>query len=337
LVDRYGTYQRWVIGSLCVVAVALALVPGFDAVHPTSALWAVLFALTIASATQDIGIDAYTITLVKEGEEGAANGVRVSAYRAALIVAGGGLLWLSTPFGWPSAFLTGAGIALALTAAIALSPAVYRPPVAQHGKWFAPLREWLSRPGAPIVFLFVLTYKLGDSSMGPMIKPFWVDRGLSVEEIAFVSTTLGIAASVIGALAGGALTTRWGIFHALWILGLTQALSNLGYAAAAWGNAPRAGIYAASLVESFTGGLGTAAFLAFTMRICDKRQAATEYALLSAIWGLTRYVAGALSGWATTKLGYPSYFALTFFLALPAFGLLPWVRPWLGAEPRLQR
>ena len=116
------------------------------------------------------------------------------------------------------------------------------------------------------------------------------------------------------------------------MLGLLQAVSNLGYAAAAYFDLGRPGIYAASLCESFTGGLGTAAFLAFLMHICDKRQAATEYALLSAIFGFTRSLAGAFSGWGTTHLGYAAYFAVTFVLAFPAFALLPWVRPW--AEER---
>jgi PAT family beta-lactamase induction signal transducer AmpG len=94
----------------------------------------------------------------------------------------------------------------------------------------------------------------------------------------------------------------------------------------------RAGIYSASLCESFTGGLGTAAFMAFLMHICDKRRAATEYALLSALFGLTRSVAGAFSGWGATHLGYAPYFALTFFLAFPAYALLPWVKSWAEAE-----
>ena len=83
------------------------------------------------------------------------------------------------------------------------------------------------------MFLFVLTYKLGDASMGPMVKPFWVDRGLSVAEIGLISTTLGVALSVAGALCGGAFTSRVGIFPSLWMLGLAQAFSNLGYAAVA--------------------------------------------------------------------------------------------------------
>ena len=112
------------------------------------------------------------------------------------------------------------------------------------------------------------------------------------------------------------LTTRWGIFRALWILGLLQALSNLGYALAAAADLGRPGIYTASLIESFTGGLGTAAFLAFLMHVCDKRRAATEYALLSAIFGFTRRLAGTFSGWGTTHLGYAVYFSVTFVLAL---------------------
>ena len=127
--------------------------------------------------------------------------------------------------------------------------------------------------------------------MGPMVKPFWIDRGLSVTEIGLVSTTLGVALSILGALCGGAFTSRFGVFRGLWVLGLAQAFSNLGYAAAAATDSGRAGIYAASAVESFSGGLGTAAFLAFLMRACQKEQAATQYALLSALFNLTRTVA----------------------------------------------
>ena len=86
------------------------------------------------------------------------------------------------------------------------------------------------------------------------------------------------------------------------------------------------------MFESFTGGLGTAAFLAFLMHICDKQRAATEYALLSAIFGLTRSLAGAFSGWGVTHLGYGPYFVVTFLLAFPAFVLLPWVKPWVLTE-----
>jgi PAT family beta-lactamase induction signal transducer AmpG len=167
-----------------------------------------------------------------------------------------------------------------------------------------------------------------------MIKPFWVDRAFTPAQIGMVSVTIGVLMTVLGALLGGFLTDRWGIFHALWILGLAQASSNLLYAVAASLPTSVPLIYSASVLESFTGGLGTGPFLAFLMSICDKQHAATQYALLSALFGLTRVISGTFSGFAVEHFGYASYFTLTFFLAFPAFALLPWVRQWTQGKSK---
>jgi PAT family beta-lactamase induction signal transducer AmpG len=361
LVDRFGERRVWVTGCLIALALLTALVPWFDASAPAVGLWAVLLAITIASATQDVAIDAYTIGLVERGEEGDANGVRVSAYRVALIVSGGGLVLLAPWIGWRAGFMIAAVLFAALAVASWGAPRVVVPDVARRDV-LAPLWRWLSRPGAWAVFLFVLGYKLGDAAIGPMVKPFWIDRGLSVAEIGVVSTSFGVVATIAGALVGGRLTSRWGIFRAVFVLGIVQALSNLGYATVAWLNPPlpatiattfgeavralgepaRAMIYAASMLESFTGGLGSAAFLAFLMHVCEKEHAAVQYAALSAVFALSRDVAGAISGVATTRLGYAPYFVLTCFLAFPALALLPIVRTWihdrdLSAAPQTGR
>ena len=97
----------------------------------------------------------------------------------------------------------------------------------------------------------------------------------------------------------------------------------------ALGDPARALIYSASMIESFTSGLGTAAFLSFLMNICDKEHAAVQYAGLSALFGLSRDTAGAASGWAVNAIGYAAYFSVTVVLALPALLLLPRVRPWI--------
>ena len=162
-----------------------------------------------------------------------------------------------------------------------------------------------------------------------MVKPFWIDRGLSPAEIGLISTTVGVLATIAGAVLGGIWVNRFGIFHGLWALGLVQAGSNLGYAAVAQFDLPRGFLYGASIFESFSGGLGTAAFLSFLMNICEKEHAAVQYALLSALFGLSRSVAGGVSGWGAERLGYASYFGLTFLLAFPAYALLPWVRSWV--------
>jgi len=348
LVDRYGERRQWITGCLLALMLFTALTPLFEPSLPTLGLWSVLLAITVASATQDVAIDAYTIGLVDRGEEGDANGVRVSAYRIALIASGGGLVLLAPLLGWPAIFLMAAALFAALAVGTWSAPRIVVP-LAARREWLAPMRRWLLRPGAWAVLLFVLGYKLGDAAMGPMIKPFWIDRGLSVGEIGLVSTSFGVLATIAGALIGGRLTSRWGIFRALLAFGFAQAISNLGYATVAWLNPPppqlalaslgdvaravaepgRGLVYAASMIESFTGGLGSAAFLSFLMHVCEKEHAAVQYAALSAVFALSRDVAGAISGWATTHLGYTSYFVLTFFLAFPALALLPIVRLWI--------
>lgn len=334
LVDRFGRRQRWIVACLVTMALCLYVLPFVPAVQPGIGLWTLVFVFVLASATQDIAIDAYTIGLLRSGEEGVANGVRLAAYRVAVIASGGGLVIVSAWLGWIGAFHVGAGLLVLLAIVTYRSPALPASSAPAERLSLHPLTRWLTQPGGLFVLLFVLTFKLGDASMGRMIKPFWVDSGLSVEEIGFVSTTLGVAATIAGGLIGGWLTTRWGIFRALWVLGLLQAVSNLGYAAVAAYSIGRFGIYAASLCESFTGGLGTAAFLAFLMHVCDKRHAATEYALLSALFALARTAAGTLSGVGVAQLGYANYFALTFLLAFPAFALLPWVKPWTEDDAR---
>ena len=386
LVDRFGQRKHWTTAALLGMGLLLALVPLFPTGTPSKLLWSVLLGFTLLSATQDVAIDAYTIGLMEKGEEGAANSLRISTYRAALIVGGGGLVALADMLPWSLMLWTASAIFFALAVLAWRSPRIPvegRPwrefPRASAGwltqswvprvavlsaalilltgrasdgfaRWlgspsaipvgsfilivllvifYPALKMWRTRWSALAVFAFVLLYKLGDSSMGPMVKPFWKDRGLSNSEIGLISTTIGIAMTVLGSIAGGIFSARYGIFRGLWLLGITQALSNLGYAAVAHWDLPRGFIYGASVFESFTAGLGTSAFLSFLMNLCDRESAAVQYALLSALFGFTRSVAGAASGWATEKLGYASYFTLTFFLAFPAYLLLPWVRSWI--------
>ncbi len=210
-----------------------------------------------------------------------------------------------------------------------------------QGPMFGTLIEMLQRPYIVPVIAFILVFKLADTSMGFMIIPFWVDSGFTNAQIGLVSVNIGLALSIAGGIAGGWFTDRVGIFKSLWILGIVQALPNLAYALAA-SVIPEAAqgadillqhkalIYSASAAESFTGGLGTAAFLAFLMAIVNKRHAATEYALLSSIFALSRSFAGWASGHGADAMGYAPYFLLTFFLAAPAYFFLPWVKKMLG-------
>ena len=325
LVDRYGDRRRWIAGCLLVMAALLVLHPLFDPSHPSPAFWALLLLFTLASATQDIAIDAHTIAFLPKEEVGAANGIRVSAYRVAMIASGGGIVLGAGFFGWTPLWIAG-GALLALLAPVILRAPAAKLRVEEKRRLFKPLLVWMSRPGSLAAIAFILLYKLGDQAITPMIKPFWVDRGLTLAEIGLVSTTLGVLFTILGALLGGFLTTKWGLTRALWILGVAQVLPNLGYAACAALQAGHGAIYAASIAESFGQGLGTACFLTLLMRLCEREHAATEYALISALFALSRHIAGAVSGFAATRLGYALFFAYTFLLAAPGLALIPFLR-----------
>lgn len=343
-VDLWGRRRTWIWVCQVLMSVPLLTLAFLHTQEQAWMLWAALIVLAVLSATQDTAIDAYTIELLDRKEMGVANGVRVTAYRIALIGAGGLFVAAAGFAGWPAVFIGAAGLMGLLAVVSSGTPraqaegAAGRPAPARSAAdaILTPVRLFLTRPGFWAVAAFVLTFKLGDMAIGPMIKPFWVDRQFTPVQIGLVPGTLGVVTTIAGALLGGTLTTRWGIFKALWVLGVLQAVSNLVYAGAAVLPPSEAMMYSASLVESFCGGLGTAPFLAFLMSICDKSHAATQYALLSALFGLTRALSSAFSGVATEMMGYTAYFTATFFLAGPAFLLLPWVKGWAEDERESQ-
>ena len=325
LVDRLGSRRQWVAGCLAGIA-ALTLVLGHtDPASLGAGFWLLAIAIVTLSATQDIAIDAYTIQTTTTDELGVANSVRIASYRVAMFTAGGLLIWLAGRASWGASFTAGAAALAALTLAALVLPA----PEITAGRPLAiwePLRALLARKDIWAVAAFALLFKLDIAALEPMTRPFWVDRGFSLTEIGAVLTTGRIIATVAGAALGGVLTSRWGIFRGLWTLGLVQAFSSLGYWAAATAAPSKALILGAALFENFAAGLATSAYLAFLMSVCEKRYAATQFALLSALLAITRAGAGEASGALAEWMGYGGYFLLTFLLAFPAYLLLPKIR-----------
>jgi PAT family beta-lactamase induction signal transducer AmpG len=290
----------------------------------------------VLSATQDIAIDAYTIQSTSTRELGVANSVRITLYRVGMLSAGGLLVWLAGRIGWSSSLKVGAGVLALLALCASLLPPFDRASGHAHSLW-EPIRELLARRGIGAVIAFALIFKFDIAALEPMMRPFWLDSGLTLEQIGAVITSGRLVATIAGAALGGVFTTRYGIFAGLWVLGLVQALSGLIY----WGTAVgmqqdllanSGGIGGKSLIvgaayfESFAAGLGTSAYLAFLMSVCEKRYAATQFAVLSALLALTRWIAGDVSGELAERLGYANYFLVTFFLGLPAFALIPRLR-----------
>jgi PAT family beta-lactamase induction signal transducer AmpG len=325
LVDRHGTRQQWIVGCLAGLAVLTLALGTLPAGSFGVGLWVILALIVLLSATQDVAIDAYTIQSTTTRELGVANSVRITLYRIAMLTAGGLLVWLAGRSTWSTSFFVGGGVLAALALCALLLPPVDRTSARAASLW-EPLRELVGRPGIVTVIVFALIFKLDIAALEPMMRPFWVDRGLSLEAIGAVVASGRLIATIAGAAAGGVFTTRYGIFTGLWVLGLVQAFSALVYWATAEFASTNSMVVLAAYFESFAAGLGTSAYLAFLMSMCEKRYAATQFAVLSALLAVTRWIAGEFSGGLAEQLGYANYFLLTFFLGLPAFALIPRLR-----------
>ncbi len=323
LVDRWGSRRAWIAGALVSLALLIPLLARTNAATHGDRFFLLVVLVVALSATQDIAIDAFTIQTTPRQWLGVANSVRIAAYRIAMLVSGGVIIWLAGQRGWPAAFIATTAVTAALALFAFFTPRTGESRATAGEPIWQPLRALLARPGVAWVLAFALLFKLGDAAMDPMTRPFWVDRGFSLQEIGALLTTGRMVATVAGAVLGGILTTRLGIFTALWSLGLLQAVSNLGYWAAAAVAPSKALRFAAALFENFSGGMGTAAFVAYLMSVCEHRFAATQYALLSALLALTRALVGPVAGGLTERIGYAKFFLLTFLLALPGFALLP--------------
>lgn len=324
LVDRLGSRRLWIRGCLVLLALTTLGLAGADPTRHATQLGILLLTYVTLSATQDIAVDAYTIETTRGRELGVANSVRIGAYRSASFISSALLVWIAARAGWHGAFLAGALLVGALAVATLLLPATRRE-AAPPATLSEPISALFRRPGIWTVVVFALLFKLDISAMEPMTKPFWVASGFSLEQIAAL-TTARLLATLAGAAIGGVLATQLGIFHALWSLGLVQLLSSLGYSAAAAAAGGKSPVVAAAVFENFAAGLGTAAFLAFLMSVCERRYAATQFALLSAVFALSRWAAGLASGVLAERLGYAEYFFFTFLVGLPAFLLLPRLR-----------
>ncbi len=337
--DRYGRRYWWIFPAQLLLALFSAILAFLDPVSQKAFFWLALAGICLASATQDIAADAYTIDILDERELGPANGIRSAAYRVALITAGGVLVMLSETLGWSLTFIAAAVIMAVLALAVFSLSSFHQPreavsrPLPMWEQYAGPIQRLFLKPNFWIAVLFILFFKVGEAMLVAMANPFWIDRGFAPGEIGFVVGTLGTLASIGGAIGGGALTARWGILKALWILGAFQATASLGYTLASLPSAPRFSIYFAALLESLAIGLATASFLSFLMKLCDKKFSATHYAFLSILFGLGRSLAGVLGGYSASFLGYPIFFFLTFIIGLAPLPLILYLQPTLDNAP----
>ncbi len=346
LIDRYvvpvlGRRRGWMIITQMGLLAAIAWL---GTLSPTGDLVWVVYAATLIAflgATQDIVLDAYRRELLAETELGLGNAVHVNAYRVAGLVPGSLSLVLADHLPWAAVFaITAAfmlpGLAMALTvrepATAGGAPKTLRQAVVE------PFREFIGRAGtrhALLVLSFIFLYKLGDSMCTALATPFYLDMGFSKSDIGLIAKNAGLWPSVVGGLLGGLWMVKLGIDRALWLFGVVQVASIVGFAWLAHvGPFPAIGVVERATLALVIGGealgvgLGTAAFVAYIARETHPRFGATQFALFTSLAAVPRTFANAATGWLVEQLGWPGFFWLCFALALPGMLLLVKVAPW---------
>jgi MFS transporter, PAT family, beta-lactamase induction signal transducer AmpG len=292
------------------------------------ALW-----VAFSSASQDIVIDAYRIETLDASEQGAGASVATTGYIISMKLIGGAMaFWLSDLMPWSYVYaIMGAIMIFGIIAIIiAGEPAVKDSDSTQSRSFsdffyngvLAPFIDFIKTPGWWMIIAFIIFYKFGDAFAGKMTTPFLQDIGFTNTQLAFYLKTFGLVATLLGTFLGGMLVYKIGSFKSLFICGLLQMFSNLMFVLLAHLGDNTTALAATIAVENLSGGMGTAAFVAYLSGLCNIRYTATQYALLSSLSATGRTFLSSSSGWFAQTLGWSNFFVLSTVIAIPGIMIL---------------
>ena len=343
LMDRYvppfwGRRRGWAaLTQLALAVLGLAMAGLGDHPETISVVGALTLAIAIASASQDIAVDAYAVEVLRKEEQGAAVGARIALYRAGMLVAGGGAISLaggSLGWGWTNVLLGLVYLPMLIITWRAPEPEqqMVAPRSLREAVWL-PFLGFLSRHRALEILAFVFFYKFADQLAQSLTRPFLIDMGYDSIHRGVALASIGLVGTIVGAFLGGWLTTLIGLGRSLWIFGVLQIFSNIGYYLLAGMEMNVLAMYCATGFELLTSGMGTGAFSVLLLRMTQKRFSATQYALFSSLFALPRLLAGPISGFAVDAIGWQNFFLSTFVMGIPGMILLARFVPWSAREP----
>jgi len=349
LAKLLGRRRAWLIFSQIWMIVAIVLL-GFC--EPTKLPWYVVFGAAVfvamASATQDIVIDAFRIDTLDKSEQAAGMASYVAAYRIGTLVSTAGALYLVTGFesglgfdrqtAWTFGYLAMALFVVIgiVTTLLATNPEQDRGKIEdpEGGRlarvWKAALgafSEFLTRDAAILVLAFVILYKFCDAFAGTMTTPFILDLGFTRTDYANIVKGVGLAATLIGGFAGGAVARVFPLTTSLWIGAILQSVSNLVFVWLAQIGMNHWALTAAVIAENFTGAIGTVIFVAYLSALCkNPLHTATQFALLTALSAFGRTYLSAGAGFVAEAVGWELFYILSVVVAIPSFILLAWLQ-----------
>ncbi|ROR06869.1 muropeptide MFS transporter AmpG [Erwinia sp. JUb26] len=332
LMDRYtppflGRRRGWLLITQLLLIVGIAMMGFMQPSRDLTLLAALAVLIAFCSASQDIVFDAWKTDVLSAAERGNGAAISVLGYRLAMLVSGGLALWLADRYlGWQAIWWL---MALMMVPGVIATLLAKEPdntidvPRNLEQAVVAPLRDFFNRNNAWLILSLIVLYKLGDAFAASLTTIFLI-RGVGFDagDVGLVNKTLGLLATIVGALVGGVLMQRLSLFRALMLFGILQAVSNLGYWILSVTDKHLYSMAAAVTVENLCGGMGTAAFVALLMTLCNRSFSATQFALLSALSAVGRVYVGPVAGWFVDGWGWPTFYAFSVVAALPGLLLL---------------
>ena len=343
LMDRWvppflGRRRGWMV--ICQVAL-LVLIGLLGTLRPAESTWMIAWlaaAVAFFSASQDVALDAYRREILPDEELGLGNAIHVQAYRISSLVPGSLSLILADILPWSTVFwITAVFMMLGIFMALLVTEPDSQLPedTGLREALVAPFAEYVHRRGWSallMVLAFMFLYKIGDNMATALATPFYLDMGFSMTQIGLVAKHAALWPAIVGGLLGGLIMVRLGINRSLWLFGVVQVVSILGFAVLA-STGPLVWLLAVVIGFEYLGvGMGTAAFTAFIARETSKTYAATQFALFTALAALPRTFANASTGFIVEQVGWVYFFLLCAILAVPGMLLLFRVAPWTQAR-----
>ena len=332
MMDRYtppflGRRRGWLLVTQLALIAGIVAMGFMQPSRDLTLLAALAVLVAFCSASQDIVFDAWKTDVLPPEERGSGAAITVLGYRLAMLISGGLALWLADRYlGWQAtywlmALLMVPGLIATLLAREPEAPV--REPHSLRQAVAFPLKDFFQRNNAWLLITLIILYKLGDAFAASLTTTFLIRGvGFSAGDVGLVNKTLGLLATIIGALYGGVLMQRLSLFRALMIFGVLQAVSNFAYWLLAVTPPHLWSMASAVFIENLCGGMGTAAFVALLMTLCNKSFSATQFALLSALSAVGRVYVGPAAGWLVELWGWPVFYTFTVVAAVPGLLLL---------------
>ncbi len=339
LMDRYklpflGRRRGWTLVTQIALLLSIICLGLFSPRMSLTAIVALVFSVAFFSASQDIVIDAYRRELLRDDEFGTGNSLFVNAYRLSGLVPGSLALILSDYMPWSSVFfITGAFMIVGIitTAVIPETSRDELKPVSLRAAIVEPFREFFSRhqlSSALAILAFMVLYKLGDNMATALSTPFYLDLGFSRTAIGTAAKFSGLGGTIIGSLLAGILMLKLPINRALWLFGLVQILSILGYYWLSLVGDEMFWLIAVNGFEYIGVGMGAVALIAFQSQQTSLAFTATQFALFSSLMATPRIFANASTGFLVEWLGWSQFFLVCTLVAIPGMLMLLKVAPW---------